>query len=262
MSNPPNIKIKRNPVVCWHRRAGLTAALFVLILAITGLLLNHTSSLELDKHNVDSRLLQAWYGIEPPAPPRHFGANNHTISQLGEQLFINGKPLQKQQQQLLGVVANTMFIALAFEQQLLLVTPEGELVERITELPTRGNNISAIGQNSNNQLALQLGNKIFISDQQLLNWHELSDAQDIKWSQAIELDTDLKNEITASYQNQALNYERVLLDLHSGRLFGSWGIYLMDLAAVAMILLALSGLWRWCQGLKIFNTKIIEGRKK
>jgi len=254
MNNPPGFKIKQNRLVTWHRRAGLTAALFILILAITGLLLNHTSSLELGKHNVDSRLLQAWYGIELPDRSRHFKADYHAISQLDEQLFINGKPLLKQQQQLLGVAANKLFVALAFEQELLLVTLEGELIERITKLPGPENSITTIGQDNNNQLALQLGNKIFISDQELLNWQELTGEQNIKWSQPIKVETDFENQTIAAYQNQALSYERLLLDLHSGRLFGSWGPYLMDMAAMAMILLALSGLWRWCQGLKRFNT--------
>jgi len=38
-----------------------------------------------------------------------------------------------------------------------------------------------------------------------------------------------------------------LLDLHSGRVLGASGIYLMDLAAVAMLLLAASGAWLWFQ---------------
>jgi len=254
MNNPPSFKIKQNRLVTWHRRAGLAAMVFVLILAISGLLLNHTASLELDKQSVDSRRLQAWYGIELPDRSRHFKADYHAISQLDEQLFINGKPLLKQQQQLLGVAANKLFVALAFEQELLLVTFEGELIERITKLPSPENSITAIGQDNSNRIALHLGDSIFIADQEMLDWHQLINAQRIEWSRPIEVETDFENDIIASYQSHALSYERLLLDLHSGRLFGSWGPYLMDSAALVMILLALSGLWRWCQGLKRFNT--------
>lgn len=250
MNDQPSCKTKRSSVVRWHRRTGLMAALFVLILAISGLLLNHTSSLELDKHIVDSRMLQTWYGIELPDPPRHFKADYHTLSQHGEQLFIDGQPRLRQQPQLIGVATNPMLMALAFEQELLLISPEGELIERITELPGTGNTITAIGWNKNKQFALQLADNIFIADQDLLNWQKQIDEQSIDWSQPIMVGADLENEIIAAYVNHDLNYERLLLDLHSGRLFGSWGPYLMDCAALAMILLTFSGLWRCCQGLK------------
>ena len=40
--------------------------------------------------------------------------------------------------------------------------------------------------------------------------------------------------------------ERVILDLHSGRLFNqAWGIYLMDASAIIMIWPGLSGTWIW-----------------
>jgi len=249
MSNPANFKIKQSTIARWHRRAGLAAALFVLILAITGLLLNHTASLALDKKNVDSGLLHAWYGIDIPAQSRHFKADSNTISQLGEQLFINGKPLLRQQQ-LVGAVANSLFVTLAFEQELLLVTSGGEVIEHITHLPTTENNITVIGQDDSNHIVLQLGERVFIADQDLVNWRELTDEQSIEWSQPIKSETNFEDKMIADYKKHALSYERVLLDLHSGRLFGRWGPYLMDMAAVAIILLTISGLWRWCQGLK------------
>jgi uncharacterized iron-regulated membrane protein len=37
----------------------------------------------------------------------------------------------------------------------------------------------------------------------------------------------------------------VILDLHSGRLFGRIGVWLFDIAAILLILLALSGTLIW-----------------
>ena len=42
-----------------------------------------------------------------------------------------------------------------------------------------------------------------------------------------------------------LTFERVLLDLHSGRIFGRAGPLVMDAAAVLFIALALTGFWMW-----------------
>ena len=46
----------------WHRRLGLLAALFVLVVAVTGIVLNHTSGLALDRRFVDWSWLNAVYG--------------------------------------------------------------------------------------------------------------------------------------------------------------------------------------------------------
>jgi hypothetical protein len=42
-----------------------------------------------------------------------------------------------------------------------------------------------------------------------------------------------------------LSWERVLLDLHSGRLGGRLGVWLMDFAGLMLCLLGLSGVTMW-----------------
>jgi len=42
-----------------------------------------------------------------------------------------------------------------------------------------------------------------------------------------------------------LSWERLLLDLHSGRLFGAAGVYVVDAAGLLFALLALSGVGTW-----------------
>jgi uncharacterized iron-regulated membrane protein len=37
----------------------------------------------------------------------------------------------------------------------------------------------------------------------------------------------------------------VLLDLHSGRIVGGWGIYLVDIIALLFIIIAITGIWMW-----------------
>jgi uncharacterized iron-regulated membrane protein len=44
---------------------------------------------------------------------------------------------------------------------------------------------------------------------------------------------------------EVLPTERLLLDLHSGRIFGAAGPWIFDIAALLLILLSLSGTWIW-----------------
>ena len=46
----------------WHRRVGVLAAFFVLVLVVTGILLNHSSELRLDRSFVDWPWLSEAYG--------------------------------------------------------------------------------------------------------------------------------------------------------------------------------------------------------
>jgi len=48
--------------------------------------------------------------------------------------------------------------------------------------------------------------------------------------------------LQVAWRGQGLTVERVLLDLHSGRILAAAGVWLMDVVAVCMIVLALSGL--------------------
>ncbi|MCB2385418.1 PepSY-associated TM helix domain-containing protein [Thalassolituus alkanivorans] len=49
----------------------------------------------------------------------------------------------------------------------------------------------------------------------------------------------------AAARNESISWQRVLLDLHSGRWFGSWGVWVVDVAALILLFLALSGAWIW-----------------
>jgi len=42
-----------------------------------------------------------------------------------------------------------------------------------------------------------------------------------------------------------LPMERIMLDLHSGRILGRAGVYIMDAAAIGFLVLAASGVWLW-----------------
>ena len=48
-----------------------------------------------------------------------------------------------------------------------------------------------------------------------------------------------------AYRGSGLSLERVILDLHSGRIVGQWGVYVVDGAALLFLALVITGLWMW-----------------
>lgn len=50
----------------WHRRVGMAAALFVVLLTVTGIVLNHNAALKLHTVHLQSGWLHSWYGLPDP----------------------------------------------------------------------------------------------------------------------------------------------------------------------------------------------------
>src|SRR5688572_14308339 len=78
----------------WHRYAGLTAFLIVLMLAVTGVLLNHTERLALDEVYVKSELVLDWYGVRAPDIDGAFNTASHWIVEIEDQLYMDRRALE------------------------------------------------------------------------------------------------------------------------------------------------------------------------
>ena len=53
----------------WHRKAGVWACIPVIVIALTGVLLNHADYFELNSDLVASSAVLDWYGMEPVSEP-------------------------------------------------------------------------------------------------------------------------------------------------------------------------------------------------
>ena len=84
----------------------------------------------------------------------------------------------------------------------------------------------------------------YTASEGLLTWRRV-DAANALWSQPTAVPAALRQRIASDYRGRLLTLERLLQDLHGGRLFGRAGVFFMDLAAVAFLILAATGLWMW-----------------
>ncbi len=227
----------------WHRRAGLLAIVLVVILAITGIMLNHTETIKLDENYVESGWLLNWYGLEPAGEAISYNINGHRIAQWDNQLFFDDQTIMSSQQILRGVMQAEQFIVIALDSEIILLSNEGELIER---MPTGATFSSIIRLGTKYQRAtIETADTLFyMADEHMLDW-DITSADDISWSATSELNEQQLASLRESFRGKGLSMERVVLDLHSGRILGSWGIYLMDAAAIALLWLSFSGWWVW-----------------
>ncbi len=217
----------------FHRYTGLSVGIIIVMLAITGIILNHTDDLQLNRQFVNSPAILDWYGIAAPELQNSFSIQQHWLTQSGQQIYLDAKPVYHTQKVLIGAIVNSEFIAAAFNDSLLLLTLDGKVIEYIDNKP-----IQKIGIGDKQSIYIENEGIISVSDDASLSW-QISDESALLWSSSSSLPTELKNRLQVLSRNSILPYERVLLDIHSGRFFGSYGIYTAPVCLVRCVILVM-----------------------
>ena len=227
----------------WHYLLGLLAAIWFIILSISGFLLNHTSELKLKQRFITTDWMLEHYGIKVLPILNGFKLRDQLwLTHSKNSLFLNDVILDNNIQQLQGAVLfQEQFITILADNMLFLLTLKGELIEKLTYLPADPQNIGIF----ENQVILKTKDSYFVTNETFSHWKPLEKIEQVNLSTLEILPTNLKENINKNNKLGLLNIERILLDLHSGRIFGWWGVYVMDAIGLILLWLAGSGGWLW-----------------
>lgn len=236
---------RKRGIMHWHRALGLTAALLVVVLSISGLALNHSDRLALNERHLAGDTVLKLYGIDPPPILFAFTAEQSWIGQIDDTLYLNEHPIASVAQPLVGAVEINSLIAIATRHAVFLTTPQGRIVDTLGTESGTPTPILALGKTQQDQLLARTASGIFQSDRNFLQWQPAPPGHSGQWSLPATPPPDLQSQWQSAQLSRAISWERLLLDLHSGRLLGAWGPYFMDAAAIALLLLAATGIWRW-----------------
>lgn len=226
-----------------HRGMGAVVALFVLMLAITGVMLNHTSDFELDEQYLTWGWLLEHYGINTVEPDAVYLLESNVISQFDQQLFVDAKPVVQVEQAVLGGVALEDLLVLATKDALILLTPEGEFIEKMGTSAGVPSDIQNIGW-FHGEPVIQTRSGIWRSDFMLEKWEQVS-LQGVGWSVPQPMPESVEKELAMYFHGKGISVERFVLDLHNGHIFEKYGIWLLDVLAGLLIVLSLTGIWMW-----------------
>ncbi|MAS24216.1 MULTISPECIES: PepSY domain-containing protein [unclassified Thalassolituus] len=242
----------------WHRRAGLLVAPVLVMVAVTGLLINHSEDFDWHSEPVYSPFIGWLYGIPPQRIQQGVRVNNDWLVQVGDDIYLTSEARRTGlQESALLQCRKTAFSAALWQMGffvlcdhgLNLYLSDGQLVEKITELPPQAMVAGQLtGENGGSSVALRSETSAWYLDENSWQWQPLNvdDASErVQWSESVVLPDILLNQVNAAMPLPGLSLERVLLDLHSGRLFGQWGIWVVDASAVLMLFLAFSGTLTW-----------------
>ncbi|TMH44595.1 MAG: hypothetical protein E6H56_01530 [Betaproteobacteria bacterium] len=223
----------------WHARIGFAAMLFFLVLAATGLALNHGPDLSLDGRFVHAEWLARWYGIKSEAPRHAFRSGHHVLTAANGRWLLDGKISGERLPQPVGLVELASIFVVASDTALYVYRENGELIEKLGPGALPGSPVRAIGSSAR-RIVLRTASGIFASAD-AVSWRPGSE-RSVRWSAP----ADLSISEQQAYEEAlapGISLEQLLLDLHSGRFAGRYGPLVVDSLALLLAILSLTGAW-------------------
>jgi hypothetical protein len=223
----------------WHARIGFAAMLFFLILAATGLALNHGQALGLDGRAVHAGWLARWYGIKTE-PPRHaFRSEHHVLIAANGRWLLDGRISGEQLPQPVGLVEHSGIFVVASEAALYVFHEDGALIEKLERGALPGVPVQAIGSGARS-MVLRTASGVFTSAD-ALSWRPLTQ-RGVLWSAPAELSVAQRQAYEEAL-TPGVSVQQLLLDLHSGRFAGRYGPVFVDLLALLLAAVSVTGAW-------------------
>jgi hypothetical protein len=223
----------------WHARIGLAAVVLLLFLAVTGVVLNHATDLGLDARYVHAAWLARWYGIAAESPRRAFRSGGHHLIAANGRWVLDGRVSDEKLPQPVGLVELPDMIVVASSASLYLYGKDGVLIDRLERNALPAVPVQAIGAGAR-QLVLRTASGTFETSD-ALSWQP-APREAIAWSSPVDLSI-AERERYAEMLEPGISVQQLLLDLHSGRFAGRYGPLAVDLLAVLLGVLSLSGAW-------------------
>jgi hypothetical protein len=214
-----------------HRNMGVVIAVFLLLFALTGILLNHSHDLALDRLAVPAIIAGRYYGDETV---NGFEIDGRFVYQLSETLFLDRIPVAVCEGQLAGAAAIDANLVAACDGELIVFTGAGALVERLGSAHGIPAGISALA-GRDGLVLLQTADGVKSLDLATL---AVLPAATAAWPSLVTVPGDV-------LMAETVTWERFILDLHSARFIGAGGVWLSDFLALLLIVLSVSGTVMW-----------------
>lgn len=232
----------------WHRRAGLFAFLFMGWLGLSGILINQSPSWGYDTDRIYWSWVMWLYSLEPAPPATGYSAQGHWMAITPEGTVLDARPVIPPIKLPLGMVAGPIdgqqLLFIADAQHVAVVTPDGTRYDELRAPILPLTSVRRIGF-----VAAQPGSVVvqdldaFQSNDGGNNWAPVDPAQ-VQWSAAVDLPA-AERERLLPFSRPFVTLEHILVDAHSGAIFGRGGVWVINTVGVAAIWLAISGVWMW-----------------
>ena len=239
----------------WHQWAGLGGAAFIVMLVVTGVLINHSAQFAFEKRKVATGWMLDWYGIGAPIVENGFHVGKNWIVQAEKRLYLDQRQIGRSEAEVVGAVQVGNEMAVATTDHLMILDAQGNPLEQLGHEHGLPGEIMQIGKRGS-YLAVRSRDGDYRAEIDVLHW-EKKTGTGADWSRSEALPEDIGRQIAADARSKTLSVDRVLRDIHTGRILGAWGMLFADALAFVLLALTITGVWVWWRARKEF-----PGRKK
>ena len=198
-----------------HRFLGITLVLFVIVLSITGTLLQHADDFNIRQKYASSSIAKSFYNIQP-CEIKSFQLKNKWLSICNSNLYFETKKIADNINLVTAAYVKNGKYHIQYDNHQVVVNKDSEIL-----------GIKHVDANT-----IDSKNKVTLSTNNIPEKH--------------------KNIIENKSIGKTITYERIIVDIHSGRLFGAVGVTLVDLVTIGIIILSLTGTITWFRHRKVF----------
>lgn len=220
----------------------------LLFMTVTGLLLNRADELGLREKTLKWRWVMERYGFDFDQVVTGVElSSGQMVTQASDSIVYQSSIIAQSQDLLLAVAQlGDGHLCVATTSKVHYVSPQGELIESLDALSLPPGPIKAIGVMDGRYLVIEHGSEqsseVSVFDESLLSFESLSQAKGIVWSPTSEqLLGSQKEQTLLVLMGHGMALDRVLLDLHTGKLFGKVGKFFVDLFGYGIIAVSITG---------------------
>lgn len=208
---------------------------------VTGLALNHTVDLDLGGKTVTWPWVLSCYGMALEGKPVAFGIGGKAYAaSWGGKLFHRSQAIAADSP-LVGAVPLRDGTAVVTATSVHYFGLDGELIESMDGTVLPATPVVRAGRTADFELVIETSSGSFTGDANLLGFRPSTGEQETEWSLTVPpTEADLE-EWREAFHGGGIPLDRVILDLHSGRIFGTFGKWLYDLAVIGAIILSATG---------------------
>ena len=195
-----------------HRLLGITLVFFVMVILITGALLQHAEDINIRQKYASSSIAKNFYNLKP-CQISSIRIEKKWISLCNSNLYLDDKKILSNVDNVTSAYKDKGIYSIFYDDHMITVAENYE--------------IQSIGHKANDiRYKVELKNNI--------------------------INKDLKKIIEDKSISSTITYERIIVDLHTGRLFGIIGVTLIDIVTLGMLILSITGTISWMRHKKIF----------
>lgn len=220
----------------------------MLVLAITGIALNHSRQLGLDRTYITAPIMLKFYG-GGVGELTSVQIDGRWLSKAGGILYFDDQRLSTCSGRFAGAVELEQFWIAACGNELLRYTYGLQLLEKLGSGSGVPFPVEQIGT-CQAELCVASGGRVYQLGLNPLSRREYKgeEGHSLLWSSPVEPPQQIKVKLAGALPADRVSWRKLMLDIHTGRFMGAVGPYVLDVVALLFIILSITGIHMWFKG--------------